>query len=289
MHNSTLHKKKQHNKKGFLSILINQLFNEAPKNKEELLELIRDSEKNSLINQTTYEMLKGVIKITKQRIKKIMIPRSQMIIIKINDSFSKCLDIIIKSAHSRFPVMSQNNNYVEGFLLAKDLLPFINQKNKTFSIKKILRPPIIVPESKYVDNMLKEFRINRYHMAIVIDEFGTISGLVTIEDILEIIVGEIFDEFDHTKNMNIKKINHNTFSVNALTQIKQFNKIFHTKLLDTEVDTIGGLVMQHFKYLPKIGEKIYIQKFKFQVSISNSIRIIQLEITVPNDTIVSKI
>jgi len=272
-------------KKGFFSILLHQLFHEEPKNKEELLLLIRNSKDNQLINEDTRDMLEGVIDITKQRIKEIMIPRPQMITLISNYSLEQCLDIIIKSSHSRFPVMSTSKNYVKGFLMAKDLLPFMQKKSEEFSIKKILRRPIIVPESKYVDSMLKEFRSKRYHMAIVIDEFGAVSGLVTIEDILELIVGEIEDEYDSFNELNIREINPHTFTVKGLTEIKEFNDFFNTSFSNLEVDTIGGLVMKLFGKLPQKGESIFINKYQFKVLTTNSRRITQIQVSTPKTKI----
>ncbi|CAL4043104.1 Magnesium and cobalt efflux protein CorC [Buchnera aphidicola (Phyllaphis fagi)] len=284
MYENNTEKIKKLKKKGFFFTLINKLFQTTPKNKQELLDCILNSKKNKLINKTTYKMLSGVINITQKKIGEIIVPRSQMITIKSKYSLHKCLSIIIESAHSRFPVMSDDNNYVKGFLMAKDLLPFMKTSPKSFCIKNILRPAIVVPESKYLNIMLKEFQVNRYHMAIVIDEFGDISGLVTIEDILELIVGEIDDEYDNEVNINIQKINQNTFIIKALTEIKEFNKFFKTKFKNQDIDTIGGLVMQEFQYLPKIGEKIKIKGYKFQISIANSRRIIQLKLTIPKYT-----
>ncbi|QIQ41449.1 MAG: CNNM family magnesium/cobalt transport protein CorC [Buchnera aphidicola (Aphis urticata)] len=273
------------NKKGFFSILFHHIFHDEPKNREELLALIRDSEQNELIDQDTCDMLEGVIHIAKKKIKEIMIPRTQMIILKLNYNLNKCLDVILESAHSRFPVMNSDKNYVEGFLIAKDLLPFARNSNKNFHIKNILRPAVVVPESKYVDRMLKEFRLKRTHMAIVIDEFGAVSGLVTIEDILELIVGEIEDEYDEEQKINIRKLQENLFSIKALTEIKEFNDFFKTRFSNEEVDTIGGLVMKAFGHLPSHGEDININGYNFKISSVDSRKIIQIHVTIPESKI----
>ncbi|ALD15375.1 magnesium/cobalt efflux protein CorC [Buchnera aphidicola (Aphis glycines)] len=273
------------NKKGFFSILLNHIFHDEPKNREELLALIRDSEQNSLIDQDTCDMLEGVIHIAKKKIKEIMIPRTQMIILKLNYNLNKCLDIILASAHSRFPVMNSDKNYVEGFLIAKDLLSFMKNSNKDFHIKNILRPAVVVPESKYVDQMLKEFRLKRTHMAIVINEFGAVSGLVTIEDILELIVGEIEDEYDEEEKINIRKLQEHIFSIKALTEIKEFNDFFNTHFSNAEVDTIGGLVMKAFGHLPSYGENININGYNFKISAADSRKIIQIHVTIPENKI----
>lgn len=270
------------NKKGFFSILLNQIFHDEPKNREELLVLIRDSEQNELIDQDTCDMLEGVMHIAKKRIKEIMIPRTQMITLKLSFNLNKCLDIIIESAHSRFPVMNSDNNYVEGVLIAKDLLPFMRSSTDVFCMKNILRQAVVVPESKNVDRMLKEFRSKRNHMAIVIDEFGAVSGLVTIEDILELIVGEIEDEYDEEK-LNIRKLQKDTFSIKALTEIKEFNEFFNTNFSDEEVDTIGGLVMKAFGHLPNRGESINIHGYSFKIALADSRKVIQIHVTVPEN------
>lgn len=271
------------NRKGFFSILLNQIFHDEPKNREELLSLIRDSEQNALIDQDTCDMLEGVMHIAKKRIKDIMIPRTQMITLKLHYNLDKCLDIILKSAHSRFPVMNNDKNYVEGFLIAKDLLPFIKNSKNIFCIKKILRPAVVVPESKYVDRMLKEFRSKRNHMAIVIDEFGVVSGLVTIEDILELIVGEIQDEYDNEETINIRRLKKCTFSIQALTEIKEFNRTFNTNFSDNEVDTVGGLVMKAFGHLPNCGENININGYTFKITAADSRKVIQIDVIVPEE------
>lgn len=273
------------NRKGFFSILLNHIFRDEPKNREELLALIHDSEQNELIDQDTCDMLEGVIHIAKKRIKEIMIPKTQMVILKLKYNLNKCLDIIIESAHSRFPVMSNDNNYVKGFLIAKDLLPFIKNPRNIFCIKSILRPAVVVPESKHVDRMLKEFRSKRNHMAIVIDEFGAVSGLVTIEDILELIVGDIEDEYDDEEKLNIRKLTKFTFSVRALTEIKEFNDTFNTNFKDEDVDTIGGLVMKEFGHLPIRGETININGYFFKISSADSRKVIKIHVTIPENKI----
>ncbi|EDV7046980.1 CNNM family magnesium/cobalt transport protein CorC, partial [Salmonella enterica subsp. enterica serovar Worthington] len=162
-------------KKGFFSLLLSQLFHGEPKNRDELLALIRDSGQNELIDEDTRDMLEGVMDIADQRVRDIMIPRSQMITLKRNQTLDECLDVIIESAHSRFPVISEDKDHIEGILMAKDLLPFMRSDAEAFSMDKVLRTAVVVPESKRVDRMLKEFRSQRYHMAIVIDEFGGVS------------------------------------------------------------------------------------------------------------------
>ena len=223
-------------KKGFFSLLLSQLFHGEPKNRDELLALIRDSGQNDLIDEDTRDMLEGVMDIADQRVRDIMIPRSQMI----TDA-------------------------------------------EAFSMEKVLRPAVVVPESKRVDRMLKEFRSQRYHMAIVIDEFGGVSGLVTIEDILELIVGEIEDEYDEEEDIDFRQLSRHTWTVRALASIEDFNEAYGTHFSDEEVDTIGGLVMQAFGHLPARGESIDIDGYQFKVAMADSRRIIQVHVKLPDD------
>ncbi|MCC8378195.1 CNNM family magnesium/cobalt transport protein CorC [Xenorhabdus sp. PB30.3] len=269
-------------KKGFFALL-NQIFHGEPKNRDDLVELIRDSEQNDLIDPDTREMLEGVMDIADQRVRDIMIPRSQIVTLKRNQPLDECLDVIIESAHSRFPVISEDKDHIEGILMAKDLLPFMRTNAEPFSIDKVLRQAVVVPESKRVDRLLKEFRSQRYHMAIVIDEFGGVSGLVTIEDILELIVGEIEDEYDDDEDNDIRALSRHTYSVRALAQIEDFNDIFGTNFSDEEVDTIGGLVMQAFGHLPSRGESISINGYHFKVAMADSRKIIQVHVKIPDD------
>ncbi len=270
-------------KKGFFSLLLNQLFHGEPKNRDELIELIRDSEQNDLIDPDTRDMLEGVMDIADQRVRDIMIPRSQMITLQRNQTLEECLAIIVESAHSRFPVLSEDKDHVEGILMAKDLLPFMSSGSEPFSMEKVLRSAVVVPESKRVDRMLKEFRSQRFHMAIVIDEFGGVSGVVTIEDILELIVGEIEDEYDDEDDRDIRQLSRHAYTLRALTPIEDFNKAFSTHFSDEEVDTIGGLVMQGFGHLPGRGESIEIDGYQFKVVMADSRRIIQVHVRIPDD------
>ena len=272
-------------KKGF-ALWLSQLFHSEPKDKEELIEVIREAEENELIDPDTLDMIEGVMDIAEQRIRDIMIPRSQIVTIKDNYSLDQCLDIISEHGHSRYPVISEDRDHIEGVLLAKDLLIFIRQGIDDFDLKKILRPTVIVPESKRVDHMLKEFRMQRYHMAIAIDEFGGVSGLVTIEDILELIVGDIEDEYDEVEDRDVRRLSPSVYTVRALTPVEDFNEIFATHFSDDEMDTIGGLVMQHFGRLPLRGENIIIDGYQFKVTIADKRRIIQLHVTIPEDATV---
>lgn len=275
----------ENTKKSFLQSLFGRFFQGELKNREELVEVIRDSEQNDLIDQNTREMIEGVMEIAELRVRDIMIPRSQIIFIESEQDLNSCLNIIIESAHSRFPVIadSDDRDNIAGILHAKDLLKFLREDAEEFDIPKLLRPAVIVPESKRVDRMLKDFRSERFHMAVVVDEFGAVSGLVTIEDILEQIVGDIEDEFDEEEIADIRQLSRHTYAVRALTDIDDFNEQFKTNFDDEEVDTIGGLVMQAFGYLPKRGEEIILENLQFKVTSADSRRLIQLRVTVPDE------
>ncbi len=272
-------------KKSFFQSLIGRFFQGELKNREELVEVIRDSEQNDLIDQNTREMIEGVMEIAELRVRDIMIPRSQIVFIESNQDLDACLNTIIESAHSRFPVIADadDRDNVAGILHAKDLLRFLREDAEAFDLSALLRPAIVVPESKRVDIMLKEFRSERFDMAIVVDEFGAVSGLVTIEDILEQIVGDIEDEFDEEDVADIRQLSRHTYAVRALTDIDDFNAQFNTHFDDEEVDTIGGLVMQAFGHLPARGESIDIDGYQFKVAMADSRRIIQVHVKLPDD------
>ena len=248
------------------------------------MEVIRDSEQNDLIDQDTREMIEGVMEIAELRVRDIMIPRSQIVFIEADQDLDSCLDTIIESAHSRFPVINDadDRDNIVGILHAKDLLKYLRANAEEFNLPDVIRPTMIVPESKRVDRMLKDFRSERFHMAIVVDEFGGVSGLVTIEDVLEQIVGDIEDEFDEEDVADIRQLSRHTYAVRALTDIVDFNQQFNTQFTDEEVDTIGGVIMQAFGYLPKRGEEITLENLHFKVTSSDSRRVIQLRVTVPD-------
>lgn len=275
----------ENTKKPFFQSLFGRFFQGELKNREELVEVIRDSEQNDLIDQNTREMIEGVMEIAELRVRDIMIPRSQIIFIEDQQDLNTCLNTIIESAHSRFPVIadSDDRDNIVGILHAKDLLKFLREDAEVFDLSSLLRPVVIVPESKRVDRMLKDFRSERFHMAIVVDEFGAVSGLVTIEDILEQIVGDIEDEFDEEEVADIRQLSRHTYAVRALTDIDDFNAQFNTDFDDEEVDTIGGLIMQTFGYLPKRGEEIILKNLQFKVTSADSRRLIQLRVTVPDE------
>ncbi|SET55931.1 HlyC/CorC family transporter [Thalassotalea agarivorans] len=275
--------------KGFWSKVVHA-FTGEPQNKEELVEVLNDAEDRDLINPETKQMIEGVLEVTDMRVRDIMIPRSQMVTIDINATLDDILPVILESGHSRFPVVNEDVDHIEGILLAKDLLAYgFNQTQQPCEISDVIRPAIIVPESKKVEPLLKEFREQRYHMAVVVDEYGGVSGLVTIEDILELIVGEIEDETDDELEQDIKHLAANVYQVNALTELEDFNAYFATSFNEESADTIGGIVLHQFNHLPKKGECLELDGFEFKVTGSDSRRIQTLQVTTPKDyTVVGK-
>ena len=269
--------------KSWLDKLKNSISGE-PRSKEELVSVITDAEQNEIIDPQTREMIEGVIGVNEMRVRDIMIPRAQMTTIDVEQKVEEFLPVMLESAHSRFPVISEDKDHIEGILLAKDLLAFAFNAEKEFNLRDILRPAVIVPESKRVDVLLKEFRQQRYHMAIVVDEYGGVSGLVTIEDILEIIVGEIEDEYDTEEDGtdDIRPLNKSTYSVKALTPVDDFNEFFETKFSEEEADTIGGIVLKAFGHMPETNDEIAIGDIQFKVTNSDKRRLIQLKVSVPS-------
>lgn len=263
---------------------IAQAFKGEPRNREELSEMISDAEQRDLIDPQTKEMIEGVMTVSEIRVRDIMIPRAQMVTIDIEQDVEQFLPIMLNKGHSRYPVISEDKDHIEGILLAKDLIPYAFLPGKAFQLKEVIRQAIIVPESKRVDVLLKEFRQQRYHMAIVVDEYGGVSGLVTIEDILELIVGEIEDEFDTQINESdeIRPLNKHTYSVKALTEVEDFNRFFESNLNEDESDTIGGVVLRAFGHMPATEDEITIENMLFKVTNSDKRRILQLKVTLPD-------
>lgn len=264
---------------------VSQLFQGELQNRDDLVEVIHEANQRDLIDQSTRDMITGVLDVSTLRVRDITIPRSQMITLENSLSLNEIVNTIISSAHSRFPVINEDKDHIEGILLAKDLLQFGFDSQQKFDLKKVLRPAVVVPESKRIDKLLKEFRSKRYHMAIVVDEFGGVSGLVTIEDILERIVGEIEDEFDNSddEQEDIRKINRNTYSVRALTPISDFNSKLGIKLSDEEAETIGGLISHAFGHLPERGESIELNGVNFKITSANRRRLLQIQVQVLSD------
>lgn len=272
--------------KSWLEKLVQTLSGE-PKNREQLAEVIAEAQSRDVIDPDTREMIQGVMDVNEVRVRDVMIPRAQMVTIDIEQSPQQFLPLMLDSAHSRFPVVNEDKDHIEGILLAKDLLAFAFDSEKPFNLSEILRPAVIVPESKRVDALLKEFRLKRYHMAIVVDEYGGVSGLITIEDILELIVGEIEDEFDieESENELIRPLNKHTYSVKALTEVDEFNEFFETKFNEEDADTIGGIVLKAFGHMPNTGDEVTIQDISFKITNADARRLIQLKVSLPKESL----
>ncbi|WPC04528.1 HlyC/CorC family transporter [Pseudomonas benzenivorans] len=259
---------------------LTQAFAPEPKNRQELLEVLREAHENKLLDSEALAIVEGAIQVADLQVRDIMVPRSQMISIKSSQTPREFLPSIIEAAHSRYPVIGESLDDVIGILLAKDLLPLLLQDEQAgFNIKDLLRPATFVPESKRLNVLLREFRANHNHMAVVIDEYGGVAGLVTIEDVLEQIVGDIEDEHDVEEDSYVKPLPSGDFLVKALTPIDSFNEAFETQFSDDEFDTVGGLVMSAFGHLPKRNEVTEIGEFRFRVLNADSRRIHLLRLT----------
>ena len=255
--------------------------NREPYSREEIQDLFQEN--NGVIDPDEREMLTGVFDVAEMKVRDVMIPRSQMIVVNEDDSLEEILSTIVKSGHSRFPIMNKESDESIGVLLAKDLLRhYMNEDNDALSLQKYIRPLSIIPESKRLNTLLKEFRVSRNHMAVVVDEYGGISGLLTIEDVIEEIVGEIDDEHDPHEQDQIEILTNTkglkSYNVPALTRLEDFNEYFKCNLDDSSYDTIGGLVVNEFGRLPRNGEKLIFSGFKFKVTKTHRRRIEALEV-----------
>ena len=263
---------------------LSRIFLDVPQNRDELIDLLQNAQKRELLDMDALNMIEGVFQVAEIQVRDIMIPRAHMVVLEEETPYEEMLPVVINSGHSRFPVIGDNRDEIVGILLAKDLLRYCNPEDRQdFEIKDVLRPPVIVPESKRLNILLKEFRSSRNHMAMVVDEYGGISGLVTIEDVLEQIVGEIDDEHDTEEAGNIHRLGVNRYSVKGLIEIEEFNEFFHSDFSNEEVDTLAGLIMQNLGHLPKRGESVAIGRFLFKIMSADSRRIKQLQVVLlPN-------
>ncbi len=265
---------------------LKRAFKGEPWSREEIQELIQQPEID--LDAEEKSMLSGVLEVSETQVRDVMIPRSQMVVIDIEDGFDDTLKTIIESGHSRFPVIGADRDEVLGILLAKDLLRFFGSNEaKDLRIRKLLRPPAVIPESKRLNSLLKEFRASHNHMAIVVDEYGGIAGLATIEDVLEEIVGEIDDEHDPEEEEDIRpdgdRNGRPSYAVRALTRIEDFNEFFECELDDEEYDTIGGLVMHELGRLPRRGETVQFGGFDFSVVKADKRRVDALQVQRENN------
>ena len=257
--------KKQYIYQKIFRFFLNLLAQE-PSNREGLIEILRNAENRNLLDADALLMIEGALHVSETHVRDIMVPRVQMIIIDNNAKPEEILKSVVESGHSRFPVIGDSSDEIEGILLAKDLLNYYADPDKNFDIKDVMRPTVFIPESKRLNVLLREFRMSRNHMAIVVDEYNGVAGLVTIEDVIEEIIGEIEDEHDHEDNeININTHDNNRYTVKALTPISEFNEFFNTEIPDNEYDTVGGFVINTFGYLPKRGEIIDFERFNIKI------------------------
>ncbi|PIT08886.1 magnesium/cobalt efflux protein [Snodgrassella alvi] len=270
-------------KPGFFERLVNRISGEAPDTEEEVLQTLREAHERQVFDADTLQYLENVLDFADLEVRDAMITRSQMDVIKIEDPLDKIIAYIIDTTHSRFPVIGEDKDEILGILHAKDLLKYWG-RGEHFQLEQILRPAVFVPEGKSLSTLLKEFREQRNHMAIVVDEYGGTSGLVTFEDVIEPIFGDIEDEFDEDDSAdNISAVSAERFRVNAVTEIEDINVFFGTDYSDDEVDTIGGLVIQELGHMPVRGEKITIGKLNFTVAKADARRLQTLMVTVKNN------
>jgi hemolysin (HlyC) family protein len=258
-----------------------------PQDRKELLAVLREAAERSVIDSDALIMLEGVLEVGDLQVRDIMVPRAQMVFVRRDQPAARILPVVVESGHSRFPVMDEDRDNIGGILLAKDLLRLTTtQARERFDIREYMRPAVFVPESKRLNVLLKEFRRNRNHMAIVVDEYGGVSGLCTIEDVIEQIVGEIDDEFDVEDDQNIRRDAVAQFTVRGVTRIEEFNEYFGTRLPEgAGVDTVAGLLMKQLGRLPRRGETASIDGFEFRVLRADRRRIDALRVVAPHDVL----
>ncbi len=250
--------------KGWLDRIVN-IFTGEPQNQKQLLELLKNLQSDELLGADELTMIEGVLQVADLHVRDIMIPRGQMVVLDHEDSFPEIIEKITECGHSRFPVIDDDKDDVVGILLAKDLLAVSLDQSHDFEINEYIRPASFIPESKRLNVLLKEFRLNRSHMAMIVDEYGGVSGLITIEDVLEQIVGKIDDEHDEDEEVDIQPHGSNRYSVRALTPLPEFNEYFHTEFESEDVETIGGYLLGQIGHLPERGESIALDSLTFKV------------------------
>lgn len=262
---------------------VQSVFQKEPETLEELLDVIREANSNALIDQESMDTIARVLQVSELRVRDVMIPKAQMVVVNKNDDPEKILPVLVESSHSRFPVIDDDRDKVAGILLAKDLLRYFHNRQAAFKIKDVLRPAVFIPDSKRLNVLLAEFQANRNHMAIVVDEYGGVDGLVTIEDVIEQIVGDIEDEHDIDEEENmVLRHDDNEFIIKARLPIEDFNERFTTRLSNQDYDTIGGLIIAKAGHMPKRGEHITLDSLDFEILNADSRRVHLLKLTVPN-------
>ena len=267
------------NKKNTWFDRIKDVLGESPKAKEDLLELLKNSAVDGVIDIESLKMIEGVFKVSEIQVREIMIPRSHITVVDISDEITDIIKKVTSSGHSRFPVIDDNKDEIIGVLLAKDLLKRNTVENIDIDLHEVLRPAVFVPESKRLNILLNEFKSSRNHIAIVIDEHGSVSGLITIEDVLEEIVGEIDDEHDEETVSKIISRGNNQYIVDALTPLEEFNSYFLSNFHDEDIETIGGFLINRFEKVPKNSETISIEKLFFKILSADSRSIKRIQVT----------
>lgn len=255
------------------------LLTREPQNREQLMGILRDAEERGILSADSLSMIERGLQVTEMQVREIMIPKSQMVVVEKDSSAKKIFNVVIESGHSRFPVFDPHSKDVVGLLLAKDILKHCNQKLE-FHLNQLIRPVTFIPQNKRLDVLLREFRVNHNHLAIVLDEYGHVAGLVTIEDVLEQIVGDIEDEYDtDEENGHIKKLTDGGYIVKGSTEISDFNAYFHADF-QGESHTLGKFILTQFDHVPQRGETITLSRWRFKILHSDNRRIYLLEVRV---------
>ncbi len=260
---------------------IGKAFSNLPRDRDELITLLQEVNDQGIIDADVLAMMEGALEVSETQVRDAMIPRSQMVVVHNDSHLDEFLPQILESGHSRFPVVGEDKDEVVGILLAKDLLPHLASGGERFDLSETIRTAVIIPESKRLNLLLRDFRSSRNHMAIVVDEYGGVSGLITIEDVLEEIVGEIDDEYDEEEEALILPLDGSRYQVQALTPIDDLNEMFGSDLSDDDFGTVGGLLLAEFGCVPEHGDRVVLEdRFEFQVIKADSRRIITLEMNV---------
>ena len=259
---------------------IGAAFSKDPRNRDELMELLNEACAHGIVDSDALAMMEGALEVSEAQVREAMIPRSQMVVVNFDSPLEEFLPQIIESGHSRFPVIGENKDEVVGILLAKDLLPHLASGGEDFDLSATIRPAVVIPESKRLNVLLRDFRASRNHMAIVVDEYGGVSGLITIEDVIEEIVGEIDDEYDEQVEAFIVPLSGKRYQVQALTPIDEVNEMFDSDLSDDDYGTVGGLLLAEFGRVPEYNDTVTLDdRFEFRVIKADNRRIITLEMT----------
>lgn len=273
-------KELEHNGRGWIERL-SLAFMSEPQSRNELIEMLRQAQQRDLFDSNALTMMENVIQVSDTQVRDIMVPRSQMVVIDEQLDYESMLPIVTNSGHSRFPVIGDDRDEIVGILLAKDLLRYADMSERdNFELRDIIRSPVFVPESKRIDDLLRDFRASRNHMALVVDEYSGIAGLVTIEDVLEQIVGEIDDEHDEADQSNIRRHGLTRYSVRATTPITEFNDVFATDFEDEQFDTIAGVLTQQFGHVPARGEILSMGRLQFKIMSADSRRIHNIQVII---------